>query len=98
MKYTIHGKTGRAQLTVKDFTGAETPVQKRRDQPEFVVKLLPRLANRNTAFSIAGDPVYKGSDFELALMHIQAWTGLERIPLPDSLQRYVQPAESDLAA
>ena len=98
MKYTIHGKTGRAQLTVRDMTGEDVPIRSRQEKPDFVVKLLPKRANRNTAYSIAGDPVYRGSDLELALMHIQAWTGLERIPLPASLQKYVADPDTQEAA
>src|SRR5262245_25403123 len=99
MKYTIHGKTGRAQLTVRDFTGEEVPIRSRKEKPDFVVRLLPKRANRNTAYSVAGDAVYKGSDLGVALMHIQAWTGLERIALPASLQKYVaEPAGQEAAA
>ena len=90
MKYTIHGKTGRAQLTVRDYTGPEVPMAKRRERPEFIVRLLDKRANRNTAFSVAGDPVYRGPDFEVAMMHIKAWTGMEEIALPASLKPYTE--------
>jgi hypothetical protein len=88
MKYTIHGKTGRAQLTVRDYTGPEVPISQRRDKPEFIVRLLDKRANRNTAFSVAGDPVYRGPDFDVAMMHITAWTGMDESALPASLKRY----------
>ena len=90
MKHTIYGKTGRAQLAVHDFTGKNVPERKRRPHPEFCVKLLPRTADRNTAFASAGDEVYFGPDLEKAMMHIKAWTGLETIELPSEIQKFVE--------
>ncbi len=88
MKYTIVGKTGRAQLVVNDLTGENVPETRRREHPEFQVRLLPRSAHRSTSFA-AGDPAYCGSNFHTALLHIKAWTSLEQIDLPREMQRYL---------
>ena len=71
MNYTIVGRTGRAQLTVQNG--------------RYRVRLLPKGAHRSTSYRSAGDQVYSGADLEMALIHIQAWTGLERIDLPAEL-------------
>ena len=97
MKYTIYGKTGRAQLAVYDLTGEHVPARRRRERPDFRVRLLPRTANRSTAFATAGDEVYCGPDIETALLHIRAWTGLEEIALPEAMRKYVEES-SDRAA
>jgi hypothetical protein len=68
MNYTIIGRTGRAQLSVI--------------KGRYRVRLLPRGAHRSTAYASAGDQVYSGPDLEMALLHIRAWTGLERVDLP----------------
>jgi hypothetical protein len=89
MKHTFYGKTGRAQVTVVDLTDPNLPTRKRRDEPEFQVRLLPRSANRSTAYTSAGDLTYSGSDLSKALMHVRAWTGLDSIELPAGLQKYL---------
>ena len=71
MNYTIVGKTGRAQLTVKDG--------------RFRVRLLPKSAHWSTSYATAGDEVYHGDDLEMALVHIKAWTGLESVNLPSEV-------------
>src|SRR5438105_214167 len=68
MNYTIVGRTGRAQLAVQNG--------------RFRVRLLPRSAHRSTSYATAGDQVYSGPDLEMALLHIKAWTGLEKVDLP----------------
>jgi len=89
MKHTFYGKSGRAQITVVDLTDPRLPERKRRDEPEFQVRLLPRSANRSTAYTSAGDLTYTGSDLSAAMMHVRAWTGLEEIELPACLRRYL---------
>lgn len=81
MKYTFTGKSGRAQLTVFDSDGKAL-------KPRFRVRLLPRGANRSTAYATAGDQAYLGADIEMALLHIRAWTGIVTIELPASLKRF----------
>ena len=71
MNVTIVGRTGRAQLTVQNG--------------RFRVRLLPRGAHRSTSYATAGDQVYSGPDLEMALIHIKAWTGLEKVNLPDEV-------------
>jgi len=88
MKVTIYGRTGRAQLAVHDHTGENVPISKRREKPEFTVCLLPRSASPHTSFAAAGDPAYYGTDLELALLHIKAWTGLDHVELPQEIQKY----------
>ncbi len=90
MKYTIIGRTGRAQLVVYDLTGENVPLRHRKDRPEFCVRLLPRSAHRSTSFTSAGDEAYFGPDLSVALMHIRAWTGVENIELPDEFRRYAE--------
>ena len=90
MKHTFWGRTGRAQLTVVDLTADNVPFRQRKPAPEFHVRLLPRSANRSTAYSTAGDLAYTGSDLSTALMHIQAWTGVEEFSLPAGLRKYLQ--------
>jgi hypothetical protein len=93
MKHTIVGRTGRAQLVVCDLTGENVPLRRRRERPDFCVRLLPRSAHRSTSFSAAGDQVYCGPDLQMALLHIKAWTGLEEIRLPREMQRYIERAQ-----
>ena len=85
MKTTIYGRTGRAQLSVIDMTGPDVPARKRREKPDFCVTLLPRSASRSTSFASAGDRVYFGPSYEMALLHIRAWTGVERLTLPHQM-------------
>lgn len=68
MNYTIVGRTGRAQLTIRNG--------------KFRVRLLPKSAHRSTSYATAGDEVYNGPDLEMALVHIKAWTGLDAVSLP----------------
>lgn len=89
MKYTITGRTGRAQLSVSDMTGEHVPERRRREKPEFCVRLLPKNANPSTSYASAGDQVYDGPDLEVALMHIKAWTSLDDVPLPDEMKKYL---------
>ena len=89
MKYTFLGKTGRAQLTV---------YESELNRPRFRVRLLPRGANRSTAYATAGDQAYLGADLEMALLHIRAWTGIENVALPASLLRYTAHAAEDRGA
>lgn len=89
MKHTFWGKTGRAQVTVVDLTDPNVPLRKRRDEPEFQVRLLPRSASRSTAYTSAGDLAYAGSDLSTALMHVRAWTGIEEFDLPMGLRKYL---------
>jgi|SRR5579862_1155161 len=91
-KYTVVGPTGRAQLIVEDMTGESVPLRKRRDRPDFCVRLLSRRAHRSTSFSSAGDRAYYGPNLDIALMHIAAWTGLAEVPLPAILQRFAEQA------
>ena len=93
MNHTFYGATGRAQVTVVDLTGASVPLQRRRESPEFQVRLLPRSASRSTAYTSAGDLTYSGSDLSKALMHVRAWTGLEEIDLPAGLRKYLMERE-----
>jgi hypothetical protein len=93
MKHTFYGKTGRAQVTVLDLTNPSLPLRKRRDEPEFQVRLLPRGANRSTAYTSAGDLAYAGSDLSKALMHVRAWTGLDELELPAGLRKYLTELE-----
>ena len=93
MKHTFYGSTGRAQVTVVDMTDASLPTNKRRESPEFQVRLLPRSASRSTAYTSAGDLTYSGSDLSTALMHVRAWTGLEEIDLPAGLRKYLMERE-----
>lgn len=93
MKHTFYGKTGRAQVTVVDLTDPSLPLRKRREEPEFQVRLLPRDANRSTAYTSAGDLTYVGSDLSKALMHVRAWTGLEEVELPAGLRKYLADLE-----
>lgn len=93
MKHTFYGKTGRAQVTVVDMTDPSLPERKRRDRPEFQVRLLPRSANRSTAYISAGDLTYAGTDLSTALMHVRAWTGLDEIDLPAGLRKYLAELE-----
>jgi hypothetical protein len=93
MKHTFYGKTGRAQVTVVDLTDPRLPQRKRRDEPEFQVRLLPPGANRSTAYTAAGDLAYAGSDLSKALMHVRAWTGLDNIELPAGLRKYLAELE-----
>lgn len=86
MKTTIYGRTGRAQLAIIDMTGPEVPARKRREHIDFCVTLLPRSASRSTSYASAGDRVYVGPSYETALMHIQAWTGVERVELPREMR------------
>ena len=72
MKLTIVGRTGRAQLSVRGST--------------FSVRLLPKRAHRSTSFAAAGDQAYVGSDLEMALLHIRAWTGEEKVELPAEIR------------
>lgn len=88
MKHTIVGKTGRAQLVVYDLTGENVPLRRRKARPDFCVRLLPRSAHRSTSYTAAGDEAYFGPDLSVALMHVRAWTGLDRIDLPSEFQRY----------
>jgi hypothetical protein len=95
MQYTFSGSTGRAQLIVREEEVIKGRIMKRLETPEYLVKLLPRSANRNTAFSSAGEPAYRGSELEKALMHIRAWTGLELTKLPQALEQLrSRPAET----
>lgn len=89
MKYVIHGKTGRAQLVVHDFTGEDVPLRKRKDHVEFAVYLLPRSANPNTSYTAAGDQAYYGPDLDRALLQIRAWTGLDEVRLPREVAKYL---------
>lgn len=89
MKHTFWGKTGRAQLTVVDMTGEHLPERKRRPEPEFHVRLLPRTANRSTAYTSAGDLAYAGTDLTTALLHVRAWTGVGESEMPAGLRRYL---------
>ena len=91
MKVTLYGKTGRAQLSVLDYTGEDVLARKRKDKVEFAVHLLPRSANRNTSFAAAGDLAYYGPNLETALMHVRAWTSLEDIKLPREIEKYLHP-------
>ena len=88
MRHVVVGKTGRAQLVVKDFTGETIPIRHRKDRPEFEVYLLPRFAKRSTSFASSGSPAYDGHDLNTAIMHIQAWTGLSDIDLPSHIEKY----------
>jgi hypothetical protein len=97
MKVTLYGKTGRALLTVWDYTGEDVLERKRKDKVEFSVHLLPRSANRNTSFAAAGDLAYFGPDLELALVHIRAWTGLEDIRLPQSFDKFLEKNDAETA-
>ncbi len=88
VKHVIVGKTGRAQLVVKDYTAESIPLRHRKEKPEFQVYLLPRYANRNTSYASAGDPAYYGSDLEVAMMHVKAWTSLAEVELPSVIKKY----------
>ncbi len=92
IRHTIVGATGRAQLVVLDQTGPSVPAHRRKERPEFRVRLLPKSAHPSTAFAAAGDTAYRGSDLQLALLHIKAWTGLERVDLPEDVRRYIETA------
>jgi hypothetical protein len=78
MKLTIVGRTGRAQLTVRGST--------------YSVRLLPKRAHRSTSFAAAGDQAYVGPDLDMALLHIQAWTGVESVELPAEIRPQISQA------
>lgn len=85
-KQIFKGKNYRVQLTVIDLTGKGVSESIRKDNPTYMVYVLPIDAHPYTAFCKGGQ-VYYGSNFQLAIEQVKAWVGQE-VEIPKKYEKY----------
>ncbi len=88
MKYTVHGVGARVQLQIYDLTTDDILLAIRKDKISIYAYILPNSANRNTAFSIAGEQIYAGYSLAECLAIVKQKLKLADIILPKSFSQY----------
>ncbi len=88
MKYTVHGVGARVQIQIYDLTTDDISPAIRKDKISVYAYILPNNANRNTAFSMAGEQIYAGHSLAECLAIVKQKLKLVDITLPKSFSQY----------